>query len=227
MQDLTPASFGSRRPASRRRASSMTCDGWPSSCHRPTHRVSCPPILMTITSPRRPSPARPISSPPATSATCCRWAAMRASRSSPRAKPSSGWRQQARPDTGRHMGGVPAEGCCNARPDPGFLRMATPVETAAHLAEHVEPHRAVGLVDEDRLAAVTARRDVIERVRELKTQRAGHGVEGLVGVATGDPDRPTQIRWAAAANTSTVNPAARTKSAKSLWRSPCGRALTE
>ena len=48
-------------------------------------------------------------------------------------------------------------------------RMATPVETAAHLAEHVEPHPAVGLVYEDRLAAVTARRDVVERVREFKT----------------------------------------------------------
>ena len=65
--------------------------------------------------------------------------------------------------------------------------MATPVETAAHLSEYVEPHRAVGIVDEDRLAAVTTRRDVIERVREFETQGTGHEVEcRLVGVAMHD-----------------------------------------
>jgi putative PIN family toxin of toxin-antitoxin system len=40
--------------------------------------------------------ARPISSPPATSAISCRWAASKVFRSSPRGRPSSGWRQGAR-----------------------------------------------------------------------------------------------------------------------------------
>ena len=48
-------------------------------------------------------------------------------------------------------------------------RVAPPVEPRAHLAQNRQPLGSIQVVDIDRFAAVTARGDVIKRLRKLKT----------------------------------------------------------
>jgi hypothetical protein len=74
-----------------------------------------PETPTTITSSPPHSQDKQTSSPRATSATSCLWAATRVSPSSPRARPSSSWRQEARPDIG-------ARAAQDSRPvQPGYL----------------------------------------------------------------------------------------------------------
>lgn len=62
------------------------------------------------------------------------------------------------------------------------IGVAAPVETAAYLAQHPEPIRAVLIVAIDTLAPITARGDVIEPTGEFDAERSGHDAEHSSGM---------------------------------------------
>jgi hypothetical protein len=55
--------------------------------------------------------------------------------------------------------------------------VAAPVETAAHLAQHDEPVRAVLIVAIDRLAPITARGHMVQPASELDAEGSGHDAQ--------------------------------------------------
>jgi hypothetical protein len=55
--------------------------------------------------------------------------------------------------------------------------VAAPVETAAHLAQHVEPIRAVLIVAIDRLAPITARGHMVQPASELDAEGSRHNAQ--------------------------------------------------
>ena len=71
--------------------------------------------------------------------------------------------------------------------------MARPLKALADLAQHLEKHRPIGIIEIDVLTPITSRRDVVKRASELNAKGPSHAFESTPNSAQIQNSRPDPL----------------------------------